>query len=138
MNNKLTAVFLIVLISFFVSFTCLASAQQGEREIAKNQVEQVNLELEISSNEVMAIDSNDQKKYLDDQSKAQKDADMAQQQIDAEIELLLEQADQEAAQNREAMEKEEQVYLKQVMQETEQQAVEIEEIEEVIKSDLSN
>ena len=138
MNNRLIAVFLIGLISCFAGFAVLSNAQEVEKEIARNQAEQVNLELEITSNELMNADLNAEREYLEEQAQAQKDAEMAQQQIDDEVEAFLEQANQEAVQIREAMEQEEQSYLDQSLQESEQQAAEIEEMEQRIKSDLSD
>ncbi len=138
MNNRLIAVFSIGLISCFGVFPGLSNAQQVEKEIAKNQSEQLKMELEIANKEVMDADSNVEQEYLDDQAQAQKDAEIAQQQIDGEVESSLEQAKQDADQRREAMEKEEQSYLNKAIQENEQQAAEIEEIDQRMKLELSN
>ena len=136
MKNRLISVFLMISISYFGVFVSLADAQQLEKKIAKNQAEQLKMELEMAKNEIMSVDSNAEKEYLDEQSQAQKEADMFQRQIDIDVELLLEQADQEAAQRRELIANEEQSQLKLAIQETQQQVAEIEEIDQKIKLDL--
>lgn len=138
MNNRSVMVFSMVLISVYVFSANLSIAQQADKEIAKNQAEQVDLELEMVNNDLMSADYDAEEGYLNEQSQAQKDADIAQQQLDSEAESLLEQARQEDAQRTDEMNREEQSHIKRAMQESDQQAAEIEEIDQRIKADLSN
>ncbi|MBU1045356.1 MAG: hypothetical protein KJ915_13285 [Candidatus Omnitrophica bacterium] len=135
MKQGLKVAFFMVLCSGFCGLAVQGYAQQSDKEIAKNQVEQVKRELEDVSNEVAAADSENEAEYLESQSQAQKDAELAQQQIDSEIEALQEQTNQDSAQLRESFTKEEEANIKQAMQEFELQTLELEEQAQIIESD---
>ncbi|MBU1085997.1 MAG: hypothetical protein KKD05_00585 [Candidatus Omnitrophica bacterium] len=128
-------VFFMVLISGFCGFTVQGNAQQIDKEIANNQVEQVKLELEIVNNEILDFDSANENEYLESQAQAQKDAALAQQQLDVEIESLLEQVNQDSEQLGETFSKEAQENTRQIKQETVQQVEEIEVQAQKVESD---
>ena len=126
---------MIFVISFCFS-TVFCNAQQAEKEIAKNQDRQIELELEMANNDVAGIDLDAEQEYLQVQSQTEQAVGLLRDQIDSEVAVSMEQSKQDADKQIEAMEKEQHDQARQAMQESEQDAAELEEQAQRIKSEM--